>query len=650
LPFIAAPDRALGHRKCAGLGPREKGESSATRFLWGCVVCVFACVAPAVARGAESLPRSVLYLDQNDPGEPFAAGISAAFRSTIDAGSSERIAIYAENLDLIRSPGERHEEILKTYLREKYRDRPIGVIVAIGTAALPLMLRARAELWPEVPGVFAGGIPPGTKIPPGVTGLVRRQNLRNSVSLARALKPGLKRIALVGDVPRPLNVRAGFNEEIPALAAEVEIIDLRGLRMAELRQRVAALPDNTVIYFTTLVYEGDRPAFVSREALAALTAVANRPIIVDLESHVGTGPVGGLVADPRPMGREAGRLALRILGGENASNIPVVTGDFVRPVFDWRQLQRWGISESNVPAASEVRFREPTAWEQYHWQIILIAAALLLQSGLIIGLLHEHRRRRAAEVEARRRLSELAHVSRNATAGELSASIAHEIKQPLAAMVTSANAGLRWLSNQVPDLGEARTAFTRIANDGHRASETIGSIRAMFQKDEEARVSLDVNALIRDILVLTHAQADDQGIRLHTQLMDGLPRIAANRVQLQQVILNLVMNAIEAMSSVTDRPRELRISSATRNPSGVVVTVADTGTGIDPQNSERIFDAFFTTKSNGMGMGLSICRSIVEAHGGRLSVSPAHPHGSVFQVYFPIARPALDERHGHITP
>jgi signal transduction histidine kinase len=208
----------------------------------------------------------------------------------------------------------------------------------------------------------------------------------------------------------------------------------------------------------------------------------------------------------------------------------------------------------------------------------------------------------------------------------------------LAAMVTNATAGLRWLSKQVPDLGEARAALTRIANDGHRASETVGSIRAIFKKDEGARVQVDVNALIRDILVLTHAQADDQKVRLHTQLMDGLPRIAANRVQLQQVILNLVMNAIEAMSSVTDRPRELQISSATHNPSGVVVTVADTGTGIDPQNSERVFDAFFTTKSNGMGMGLSICRSIVEAHGGRLSVSPAHPHGSVFQVFLPLGK------------
>jgi signal transduction histidine kinase len=268
----------------------------------------------------------------------------------------------------------------------------------------------------------------------------------------------------------------------------VEIIDLRGLRMAELRQRLAALPEDSIIYFTTMTYEGDRPAYVSRDALVELVEIANRPIIVDLEGHIGTGSVGGLVADPNPVGREAALLARRILDGENPSSIPVVAGDFVRPIFDWRQLQRWGISEKNVPPGSEVRFRQPTAWEQYHWQIMLIAAALPLQTGLIIGLFYEHRRRRAAEVEARRRMSELAHVNRNATAGALSASIAHEIKQPLAAMVTNANAGLRWLSTEVPDLGEARAAFTRIANDGHRAGETVGSIQVMFKKDEEARV------------------------------------------------------------------------------------------------------------------------------------------------------------------
>jgi hypothetical protein len=236
----------------------------------------------------------VLYLDQNDPGEPVAVGMSAAFRATINPGSDEKnITVYAENLDLIRSPGPRYEAIIKAFLREKYRDRPLGVIVAMGSSALSLMLRLRAELWPEVPAIFVGRIPPEVQIPPRVTGLVRQQTLRSSANIARMLMPGLKRIALVGDVPRPHFVRAGFSDEIPALAPE----------------------------------EGDKPVYVSRDALVELSHIANRPIIVDLEGHIDAGSVGGLVIDPKPIGRGAALLALRILNGENASNIPVVTGE-----------------------------------------------------------------------------------------------------------------------------------------------------------------------------------------------------------------------------------------------------------------------------------------------------------------------------------
>jgi signal transduction histidine kinase len=609
-------------------------ESLRRRLIAALVVCT----APAVALGAESLPRSVLYLDENDPGLPFAIGISAAFRSTVNTGGADRVAVFAENLDLVRSSGPRHEEILKTYLREKYRDRPVGVVVTVGPAALQFMLRSRAELWPEMAVVFAS-VDPETvaraQLPEGLTGLVRRQTLRDSIDIARRLMPGLQRLALVGDVLERQNFRRHFKEEIPTLARELEIIDLTGLRIADLRARVAALPEDTVIYFTTLTFDGDRPAYTSRDALVAVAEVANRPIIVDLESNVGFGSLGGLVAEPSSIGREAALLALRILNGESAANIPVTAGNFVRPVFDWRQLQRWGIGESSAPPNSELRFRRASAWEQYHWEIVLIAAALVLQSGLIAGLFHEHRRRRRAERKASRSMAELVQVSRIATAGEMSASIAHEINQPLAAIVANGNAALRWLANATPNIEEVGAALKRIVSEGHRASEVIGSIRAMFKKDDQARHLLDVNALIREILRLARGQIDLDHVSLHTQFIDRLPLVTGNRVQLQQVLLNLIANAIEAMSSVTDRPRVLRITTQMHNPPGVVVSVADSGTGVDPQNRERIFDAFFTTKSKGMGMGLSICRSIVEAHGGRLSAAPAHPHGAVFEIFLP---------------
>jgi signal transduction histidine kinase len=231
--------------------------------------------------------------------------------------------------------------------------------------------------------------------------------------------------------------------------------------------------------------------------------------------------------------------------------------------------------------------------------------------------------------------AELARVARLTTMGEMTASIAHEINQPLAAIVANANAAVRWLTNAAPNVDEAQAALKRIVSDGHRASEVISSIRAMFKKDDPARAALDVNELIREILALMHGQLESHQVALKAELIERPPPVAANRVQLQQVILNLAMNAVEAMGAVTDRRRVLRICTETHNPPGVLVTVEDSGTGVAPDDINRIFDAFFTTKSNGMGMGLSICRSIVEAHGGSLTVARAHPHGTVFQVFLP---------------
>jgi signal transduction histidine kinase len=488
-----------------------------------------------------------------------------------------------------------------------------------------------------VPAIFVANPEAAAEaqIRPGVTGLVRRQPLRNSVNAVRALVPSVRRIALVGDVPRREYQRARFKEEIPSLAAGVEIIDLTGLRMVELRGRVAALPADTVIYFTTLTFDGDQPAFISRDALAAVSEVANSPIIVDLETHVGYGSVGGLVADPSAIGRALARLALRIIGGESASNIPVVTGDFVRPIFDWRQLQRWGISERRLPPGSEIRFRQPTAWEQYQWQIMLIAVALLSQTGLIIGLFQEHRRRRMAEVEARHRMAELAHMNRAATAGELSASIAHELNQPLTAITANSSAALRWLASATPDLNEARAALKSVVDEGHRASRLIGDIRAMYRKDDQRTTPLDVNELIRDVVALLQDELKSREVEIQTELSPAIPQVTGSRVQLQQVILNLIMNAAEAMDAVTDRPRTLRIKTEREKDNGVLITLQDSGPGIDPESTDRIFNAFFTTKPHGMGMGLSICRSIVEAHGGRLWTSAGMDQGAVFHIALP---------------
>ena len=255
--------------------------------------------------------------------------------------------------------------------------------------------------------------------------------------------------------------------------------------------------------------------------------------------------------------------------------------------------------------------------------------------SLFLGLVDISERRRA-EDRLQTMQAELAHVQRSTMMGEITASIAHEINQPLAAMVTNARAGLRWLGSDTPELGEAESALRRIVGDGHRASEVVAGIRAMFRKSERASAYYDVNALIREVVALVNGELKNNKVETRLDLGEDIPKVLADRVQLQQVVLNLMMNAIEAMGSVQNGARVLGVNSELRAGRDILITVKDSGPGINPENLDRIFERFFTTKANGMGMGLSICRSIVEAHNGRLWAESDVRPGSVFHISLPI--------------
>jgi PAS domain S-box-containing protein len=251
---------------------------------------------------------------------------------------------------------------------------------------------------------------------------------------------------------------------------------------------------------------------------------------------------------------------------------------------------------------------------------------------LFIGFLRDITERRAL----RRARAELGRVTRKMAMGEMVASIAHEIKQPLTAISTNANAGLRWLTSATPDIERVRAILKRIGNDTQHAGKVIDSIRSMFKNEGQGKTLQDINELIREALTLVRVEVETQRVLIWTELPAELPQVPGNRVQLRQVMVNLIMNAVDAMSAVTNRARVLRITTEGHKLDGVLISVEDSGMGIEPQNFDRIFDAFFTTKSDGMGMGLSICRSIIESHDGRLSVAAAQPHGSIFHVSLPI--------------
>jgi PAS domain S-box-containing protein len=267
----------------------------------------------------------------------------------------------------------------------------------------------------------------------------------------------------------------------------------------------------------------------------------------------------------------------------------------------------------------------------------------VLIGGATFGELQHHGVAFVVDLSERKRAeAELAHANRVATMGQLSASIAHEVNQPIAALVTNAQTVMRWLAHQPPNLEKATPLIDRIIGDGKRAADIVSRIRDFSKKAPARKEDLEINEAILEIMRLARAAISEHSVSVNMQLSERLPHILGDRTQLQQVILNLIMNAIEAMIEVSEGSRELVISTSETEPGGVLVAVGDSGPGLPPASLARVFEPFYTTKADGLGMGLSICRSIVEAHGGRLWATPNKPQGAIFCMMLPIAENSLE--------
>jgi signal transduction histidine kinase len=612
------------------------------RLVLRLAVTVMAGLPSAVSRAADPLPRSVLVLDQSAADSAWYAAFAPVFRSTLRAGSAAHVSIHEEHLDLSRFGGQRHDDLLRNYLRDKFRDRPIDVLVAQGSSSLEFVLRSRGELWPGVPVVFAGvdeETGRRSTFPSDVTGTLYQRTFRSAVTTAGLLVPNLKRIALVGDSWERQAVRRHYKDEIPAFAGQFEFIDLIGLPMSEIRKRVAVLPDDTAIIYTSVTLDGAGSTFIPNEGLAAFADVANRPIVVDADTNIGHGGTGGFVATPVPIAQATARLALRVLDGENASTIPVIRDDFTRPVFDWRQLQRFGISETSLPAGSEIRFRPPGLWDQYRWQAITALAVVLFQAALIAWLLFERRRRQSAQLESRRRLLEVIHLNRTATAGALSASVAHELNQPLGAILSNAEAAEVLLAKDPPDLHLLKDILADIRRDDQRAGDIIRHLRGLLKKDGIELQKFDLNDTIDDAVHILEPEAMKRGVVLSAAPGQAACPVRADQVHVQQVLLNLAANGMDAMLGCAPGKRRLEIRTALNGGSQVEVSVADSGTGIPKDQLNDIFETFYTTKPQGTGLGLSIARTLVETYGGKIWAENRSGGGAVFRFTLPLAGP-----------
>ncbi|MCP3444354.1 sensor histidine kinase [Bradyrhizobium sp. CCGUVB14] len=527
------------------------------------------------------------------------------------------------------------------YLSSLYQGAFPDIVLSIGAPAARFVQRYRAKLFPDTPMVLTVVeqrlVNRSDLTDNDVVVSVRNDFLAAFNNILQVL-PATKTVAVVvGASPLEQFWMDEVKRELKPLDGRLELVWFSDLSFEEILKQAANLPPHTVLFWglmsvdaAGIVHEGDI-------ALRSLHAVANAPIFSYQEPFFGGSTVGGPMHSTAETTRKTVDAAIRILKGEKPSSIKYEPIGFAAPKYDWRELQRWGISESSLPAGSEILFREPTMWESYRWQMLLIAAIIVVQAGLISGLLHERRRRQLAEVESRQRLAELAHANRYSAVGELTTSIAHELNQPLGSILTNAETAELMLKGASPDIDEIRHILADIRRDDQRASEVIRRLRSVLRKTPFEIRTLELNDTVWEAIGLAAAVADGRRIALsYVPAATALP-IKGDPVQVQQVILNLIINAMDAISDADMKKREVNVSTA-RAGNQAEIRIADTGPGIATGDLTNVFNPFFTTKPEGMGMGLAIAKTIVEAHHGTMAAETLPAGGALFTVRLPIVR------------
>jgi signal transduction histidine kinase len=583
-----------------------------------------------IAQAVETTPPSraplrVLMVFPGDLLMPWGLTQSEITKGAIQAAVPERVEFFAEGLDGLRLPGGVNlEQEFVTLLNKRYAEVPPDLIVVHGPME-GFVERQRTVLWPKTPWMVVSAISvPGKTpaFPDGIPGTSVGFDSAATVDLALRLQPDAKRVVIVGG--SSVFGRAEIQRAMDQLEPYRQRLDIQllvDLPMDEMARRLAALPHDSFVLHLPVFRDGTGAIRPAVDLAAELAAASSVPGYTYYDTALGVGVLGGAMANWEGQREMIGVIARELLSGEGRRESLVLHEPVpTKCVVDWRQMKRWHLSLDRLPDGCEVRFRDPGLWEQFHREALIALGVLLIQSALIIALVLQRRRRHRVQVELQEQRAQLAHAMRLATVGELSASIAHEINQPLAAILSNAEAGEALLKSgagaeKLPELNEILSA---IRLDDVRAGEVIDRMRRLLHNEPVAMRALNVNEAVVSIVRLTRGLAMRNGISVQTALDPSLPSINGDFVQIQQVLLNLVMNAIEAVQETAPDRRRVVITTLERPAGNVEVEVKDSGPGMAPEKLGRIFDPFFTTKPNGMGLGLPISRSIVLAHRGQI--------------------------------
>jgi signal transduction histidine kinase len=563
-----------------------------------------------------------------------------ALRQELDRQSPWPLDIQDFSLITARTQDENAEVQFAAYLGALFSRQGPDVLVALGAPAAAFVQRHRSELFPATPMVLTAVDErrvQQTALTENDTVVAVRLSIPLLFGNILRLLPKTKTVAVViGNSPNERFWVEEIKRELEPLKDRIKLLFDNDLSFEEILKQAGSLPPNSAIWWNQPQVDAVGAVHEGEQALKALYSVANAPIFSYDDAFFGGEIVGGPMTSVSDGARTTSEVVVRLLEGEKPANIKTPPLEYGPAKFDWRQLKRWGISESRLPPNSEIYFREPSPWRTYRWLIAIVSAVILLQAALISRFLYEQRRRRYAEMESRELMSELARVNRFSMAGELTATISHEINQPLGAIHVNVETMAMMLESPAPDVDEIRQIAADIQRDEERASEVIRRLRSMLKKAPFEPTDIDFNDVVRETIEFLSALAVARHVDMRGYISPMSLPISGDRIQLQQVILNLIVNAMDAMSNMAGAEPKITISTA-RIDDLADVSISDTGPGIPPDKLKDVFEPFFTTKANGMGMGLSIARTIVEAHGGRMWAENRTAGGATFYIRLPHA-------------
>lgn len=616
-------------------------------FFAPLALCLFlALVGPATAQPVTGTPddraAQVLVITGSDPYLPGFVLIDRGMRAATDRSSPRPVHWLYESIDTARLGGTPGPELAELYAR-KYRGTRIDAVVLVTEPAAEFYLRFRERLWPQAPVIvhtvspaFAARLAPATWL----TGLTTSGDAAGTLRIAQALQPGARRVLVVGGVA-PFDVQQfDLVREAAPRFERLAFEYLAGPPLAAIARRLAAAGPDTIVYYTTLFRDGSGGLYVPREALEVMVRSSAAPIYGTFDSQMGYGIAAGSMEPFVERGERVGALVTQALLG--AALPPIAAAAASRCIVDARQLQRFGIPQERVPADCEVRFAEVPFLRQYWWQALLVAGVIAAQALLIAQLLLQRRQRRLAEARLQKNRSQLLHASRLAVAGELTASIAHEINQPLGAILSNSEAAEMLLASGRAEPDELLQILRDIRNDDLRASQVIKRLRALLARHEVELAPCDLNQVAADAVAILRGEARRRSVTLDFAPEARTATVRGDPVQLQQVIIALALNAFDASAALPESERRVHIATSDA-ASEVTLSVRDFGAGIAASDLPRVFDSFFTTKQQGMGLGLSIARTIMESHGGRITAANLQP-GAEFRMALPRATPGVAEQ------